>query len=149
MSNDYLEHPLMSIVNWSSHKPDFVNHDARNSKYSSTSGLGHAYGQVKDFLYSTRNYTHNKYYSDYKINMCYEWRTDFRKYMIWAYGQGFKKDDKVKLLQIDPYKEYGPDNCRLILIRNTRRSRAISPCYVYGYPNLDYNNYYLNSYRRK
>lgn len=140
--------PKVAIVNYGTHKPDFVNHDARYSKYSSTCGLGKAYCAVKSMLYVDNNSTHKKYYSDFKINMCYMWRTDFKKYMIWAYGQGFKKDDKVKLLQIDPYKDYGPSNCRLKLIVNNKRSKAISPCYVYGYPNLNYNDYYLKSYRR-
>jgi transcriptional regulator with XRE-family HTH domain len=51
-----------------------------------------------------------KYYGAKGITVCDEWRASFAAFYEWAITHGYQ--EHLTLDRIDPYGNYGPDNCR-------------------------------------
>lgn len=98
--------------------------------------------QTKEFksLYSvwmdisnrtTKNHKHNRScYKEYNIEMCSEWKNNFRSFYKWAIENGYKCEklpnglNKYTIDRIDPYKGYYAGNCRWITIQEQQRNRT-------------------------
>ncbi len=52
------------------------------------------------------------YYGGKGVEICKEWREDFKAFKKWAYENGY--NDNLSIDRIDPDKDYSPDNCQWI-----------------------------------
>lgn len=70
-------------------------------------------------------YPHNKAYSHYGgrgIEVCAEWRHDFKAFYDWAIENGW--DESLTLDRIDNDGNYCPENCRWISMKEQCRNRS-------------------------
>lgn len=62
-----------------------------------------------------------KWYGAKGIDICDEWKNDYKTFCIWAEQNGYRKG--LTLDRIDPNKGYSPDNCRFIPAIKQRENR--------------------------
>ena len=69
-----------------------------------------------------------KYYGARKIDICKEWRNNFKKFYDWCMENGYKHE--LQIDRIDNNKGYYPENCRFVTAkinsRNSRKNRFIT-----------------------
>ena len=72
------------------------------------------------------NPNHNKYkhYGARGISMCQEWLDSPQAFVDWALDNGFSPE--LQIDRIDNNKDYSPDNCRWVTVRDNIRNRSNS-----------------------
>ena len=83
---------------------------------------------------NNRNYHIYKWYGGKGVKMCEEWN-DYAAFRSWAYSHGYAepqegqtKGDRLSIDRIDPNKDYCPENCRWITLReNVSHMRESTP----------------------
>lgn len=72
---------------------------------------------------NNENYRIYKWYGGKGVRMCDEWR-DYSKFREWSYANGYHepsegqtKGDRLSIDRIDPDRDYSPDNCRWVSLR--------------------------------
>ena len=72
--------------------------------------------------------TSYEYYGAIGINVCDEWRNDFKTFYDWSMSHGY--DDTLTIDRIDVNGNYEPSNCRWITMkeqcRNKRNNRLLT-----------------------
>lgn len=77
--------------------------------------------------------THTKEYPRYGgrgISMCDEWRNSYESFKEWAVNNGY--DDSLTIDRIDNDKDYTPDNCRFVTMREQCNNRSSNRVYTYN-----------------
>lgn len=64
--------------------------------------LNHCYKETN------RNY---RFYGGKGIEVCEEWRKDFLTFRKWAYENGYREDNGMRIVREDKEKGYCPENC--------------------------------------
>lgn len=83
--------------------------------------LYHTWLNIKDRC-SNHNNSHYKYYGGRGINICEEWRNDFKKFYDWAITNGYSQGLSIE--RIDVNKDYSHDNCTWITMREQARNKT-------------------------
>ncbi|MDE2022436.1 MAG: hypothetical protein KGI71_06010 [Patescibacteria group bacterium] len=68
-----------------------------------------------------------KYYGGRGIRVCKEWTHSFEQFMTWAVLEGYA--DSLTIDRIDNDKDYNPENCRWISLKENCRNRRSTVLY--------------------
>lgn len=77
-----------------------------------------------------RNNSHYNNYGGRGITICNEWKNDFLSFYNWAMKNGYKK--KLSIERIDVNKNYCPENCTWIPIREQSLNRTTTVKVLYN-----------------
>lgn len=75
---------------------------------------------------NNKNDTVYKYYGGIGIRVCDKWNDNYEEFEKWAYENGYDETAPRGLYTIDrinPYKDYSPENCRWISIREQQHNK--------------------------
>jgi hypothetical protein len=84
------------------------------------------------------NNKNHVYFDDYGgrgIDVCDDWKSDFRKFMDWSLSNGYS--EKLTIDRIDNNKGYSPDNCKWSTMKEQRNNTRANR-------NLTYNGITMN-----
>lgn len=114
------------------------------AKKSITHGLKHhtlykVMNSMKSRCYNP-NAPNYKWYGEKGINICDEWRNDFKTFYDWAIKNGWKKG--LQIDRIDNNKGYFPDNCRFTTPRINTLNKQISITNTSGYQGISFHKRY-------
>ena len=85
--------------------------------------LGTIYDHMKKRCYDKENKSY-KYYGNRGIKICNEWLLDRKQFYKWAFENGY--NDNLTLDRIDVNKDYCPDNCRWITLKEQQINKTKS-----------------------
>lgn len=71
-----------------------------------------------------------KYYGLKGIQVCDEWRKDFKAFATWSYANGY--NDTLSIDRIDNSKGYAPKNCRWVTMREQSLNKSTSVTYIHN-----------------
>lgn len=83
--------------------------------------LGTIYYHMKKRCYDKENKSY-KYYGNRGIKICNEWLLDRKQFYKWAFENGY--NDNLTLDRIDVNKDYCPDNCRWITLKEQQINKT-------------------------
>ena len=84
------------------------------------------YYHIKSRCYNPKNIS-AKWYSEKGIGMCEEWLNDYETFKAWAIENGYDYSKSMKeqtIDRIDSNKDYSPDNCRFVTMRENAQNTS-------------------------
>lgn len=120
-----------------------IKYDIKINKKKSmyTKRLGTIYDHMKKRCYNKEDKSY-KYYGDRGIKICNEWLLDKKQFYKWAFKNGYK--DNLTLDRIDVNKDYCPDNCRWITIKEQQRNKRNNRFLTYKGKTLTFSQWEEN-----
>lgn len=102
-------------------KPKSCKHTITNWEHKK---IGTAFNNIMSRCYNKKNKDY-RFYGAKGIGVCGEWLDDHKKFETWALSSGYV--DGLTIDRIDPTKNYCPENCRWISLKeNTRRAGRVT-----------------------
>ena len=80
---------------------------------------------------------HYQYYGGRGINICDEWKNDFKSFYDWAMSNGYS--DELSLDRIDNGGNYCPENCRWVTKTIQCRNQRMQTNNTSGYKGVSYH----------
>lgn len=87
--------------------------------------LYRVFAGMKQRCYRKTNYNY-KWYGGKGIKICDEWLKDFKNFYNWAINNGYDESlpwYKNSIDRIDSNKDYSPENCRWITMKEQRKNQ--------------------------
>ena len=87
------------------------------------------YKHIKERCFNPNSKSYKRY-GGRGIKMCDEWLNNYQAFEDWCMANGFKKG--LAIDRIDNDKDYSPDNCRFVTLKENNQNRCTSKWYTIG-----------------
>lgn len=82
--------------------------------------LNYIYHAMKNRCYDTKHQSY-KYYGARGIEVCKDWLNSYQSFKKWAFDNGY--GDNLTLDRVDTNKNYSPDNCRWVTMKEQANNK--------------------------